>query len=158
MVYLPTLEEWQRNAALLLQARPASARITTKYHIPNLDSKRYASKKRQQPSGEGQNEAAPEAARVPRAVLEVKAYDPVSGVTLKFKTEKSADVGRLVAGLGRMGRTMAALPERAEGLEDAVMEEAPAAEEAAQETKPAPAPAPATGGGGGGKKKKKGKK
>lgn len=44
------------------------------------------------------------------------------------------------------------------GLEDAVMEEAPAAEEAAQESKPAPAPAPATGGGGGGKKKKKGKK
>lgn len=45
----------------------------------------------------------------------MKAYDPVSGVTLKFKTEKSADVGRLIAGLGRMGRTMAALPERAEG-------------------------------------------
>jgi hypothetical protein len=54
---------------------------------------------------------------VPRATLEVKAYDPESGVTLKFKTEKSADVGRLIAGLGRIGRQMAALPEKAEGMQ-----------------------------------------
>ena len=112
---------------------------------------------------------------MPRATLEVKAYDPVSGATLKFKTEKSADVGRLIAGVGRIGRQMAALPEKAEGMdtftrhpvstanvcvaaEDAAMEDAPAADgaeakdEAPQETKPAPT---ATGGG---KKKKKGKK
>ena len=54
---------------------------------------------------------------MPRATLEVKAYDPESGVTLKFKTEKSADVGRLIAGLGRIGRQMAALPEKAEGMQ-----------------------------------------
>ena len=113
---------------------------------------------------------------MPRATLEVKAYDPVSGTTLKFKTEKSADVGRLIAGVGRLGRQMAALPEKAEGTdghstrhivgtanvcaaaEDAAMEDAPAADgaeakdEASQEAKPAPT---ATGGG---KKKKKGKK
>ena len=47
----------------------------------------------------------------------MKAYDPESGVTLKFKTEKSADVGRLIAGLGRIGRQMAALPEKAEGTQ-----------------------------------------
>lgn len=105
----------------------------------------------------------------------MKAFDPVSGTTLKFKTEKSADVGRLIAGVGRIGRQMAALPEKAEGMgtllgtfcalantcvaaEDAAMEDAPGADgaeakdEAPQEAKPAPA---ATGGG---KKKKKGKK
>jgi hypothetical protein len=47
----------------------------------------------------------------------VKAFDPVSGTTLKFKTEKSADVGRLIAGVGRLGRQMAALPEKAEGID-----------------------------------------
>ncbi|KAM0722226.1 hypothetical protein Q7P37_001667 [Cladosporium fusiforme] len=166
MVYLSTMEEWQQQATLLFQARPATARITTKYHIPNLESAKYASKKRKRTAATEENKeeekAGEDAPRVPRGTLEVKAYDPESGVTLKFKTEKSADVGRLIAGLGRVGRYMAALPEKAEAPQDATMEDAPAAEGAeakdeptAQETKPAP---PATGGAGGGKKKKKGKK
>lgn len=94
------------------------ARITTKYNIPNLDSDKYANKKRKR-TGDGEEKKAPaaeDAPRVPRATLEVKAYDPESGVTLKFKTEKSQDVGRLIAGLGRIGRHMAALPEKAEGM------------------------------------------
>jgi hypothetical protein len=97
----------------------AQARITTKYNIPNLDSEKYANKKRKRPATDAAEEgktAEDEAPRVPRATLEVKAYDPESGVTLKFKTEKSADVGRLIAGLGRIGRQMAALPEKAEGM------------------------------------------
>lgn len=97
----------------------AQARITTKYNIPNLESEKYANKKRKRPAAdteEGKAAAAEdEAPRIPRATLEVKAYDPESGVTLKFKTEKSADVGRLITGLGRIGRQMAALPEKAEG-------------------------------------------
>lgn len=102
-------------------------------------------------------------------------------MTLKFKTEKSADVGRLIAGLGRVGRQMAALPEKAEGnayqystcdvgprlkyntaLEDVAMDDAPAAGGADSKEQTAPEankPTPnAAGGGGGGKKKKKGKK
>jgi hypothetical protein len=94
----------------------AQARITTKYNIPNLESEKYANKKRKRDTAEEGKAAEDEAQpRVPRATLEVKAYDPESGVTLKFKTEKSADVGRLIAGLGRIGRQMAALPEKAEG-------------------------------------------
>jgi hypothetical protein len=151
------------------------ARITTKYHIPNLDTERYASRKRKRASVDENEKTDGEAPRVPRATLEVKAYDPVSGTNLKFKTEKSADVGRLIAGVGRIGRQMAALPEKAEGMgisrgtpralanmwvaaEDATIDDAPTADgaeandEAPQEAKPAPT---ATGGG---KKKKKGKK
>ena len=99
------------------------ARITTKYNIPNLDSPKYANKKRKRTAaaaeGEGEEDkkkAEDAPPRVPRATLEVKAYDPASGVTLKFKTEKSQDVGRLFAGLGRIGRHMAALPEKVDGM------------------------------------------
>ena len=46
----------------------------------------------------------------------LKTYDPESGVVLKYKTDKAADVGRLIASLGRLGRHMAALPEKQEGM------------------------------------------
>lgn len=36
-------------------------------------------------------------------------------MVLKFKTDRAAEVGRLIHGLGRVGRHMAALPEKAEG-------------------------------------------
>ena len=49
----------------------------------------------------------------------LKTYDPESGVVLKYKTDKAADVGRLIASLGRLGRHMAALPEKEEGMETA---------------------------------------
>lgn len=44
----------------------------------------------------------------------MKTYDPESGVVLKFKTDRAAEVGRLIGSLGRMGRHMAALPEKEE--------------------------------------------
>lgn len=52
---------------------------------------------------------------MPRAVLVLKTYDPQSGVVLKFKTDRAAEVGRLISGLGKLGRHMAALPEKSEG-------------------------------------------
>jgi hypothetical protein len=36
-------------------------------------------------------------------------------VVLKFKTDRAAEVGRLIGGLGRLGRHMAALPPQADG-------------------------------------------
>lgn len=41
----------------------------------------------------------------------LKTYDPVSGTCLKYRTDKAADVGRLIAALGTCGRVMAALPD-----------------------------------------------
>lgn len=52
---------------------------------------------------------------MPRAWLVLKTYDPESGVVLKFKTDRAAEVGRLINGLGRLGRHMAALPQETEG-------------------------------------------
>lgn len=85
----------------------------------------------------------------------MKTYDPVSGTTLKYKTDKAAEVGRLVLSLSRLGREMAGLPELAE--EDVKMEgtETEVKEESGTASLIPAAPAPAQGGK---SKKKKGKK
>ncbi|KAJ9618888.1 hypothetical protein H2203_008704 [Taxawa tesnikishii (nom. ined.)] len=162
-------EEWQRQSALLLQARPTTTRITTKYNIPNLSSPKYAkalaNKKRKLDTP---TEPDAPTAQTPRAYLTLKTYDPASGVVLKYKTDKAAEVGRLIGSLARLGRHMAALPEI---KDDVPMPDAPAAEQGSGTGTPVPEAAaaaaaepskPQTGGGGGGgggaKKKKKGKR
>jgi hypothetical protein len=117
----------------------SQTRITTKYSIKPTTPK----------------EPATDPAK-PRGVLVLKTYDPVSGVTLKYRTHKAAEVSRLVhASLGRLGRNMAAVP---------VVEEVEMADAAGEDVKvkvedvKEPVKAPQAAGGGGGKKKKKGKK
>ena len=51
-----------------------------------------------------------------KALLTLKTYDPISGTCLKYKTDKAAEVGRLVASLGSCGRVMAALPVKEETI------------------------------------------
>lgn len=107
-------------------------RITTKYNIPNLDSPKYAKKRARNEASKSRKDAKdpksetaetePAQPRSAKAYLELKTYDPESGVTLKYKTDKAAEVGRLIASLGRMGRYMAALPEIAEGKSQMVVE------------------------------------
>lgn len=97
--------------------------------------------------------------------MTLKTYDPISGTTLKYETDKAAEVGRLVGALSRLGRTMAGLPEL---KEDVVMMDAAAegAEGSAAVvssagvslTTPLAEGKPAASGTGGKKGKKKGKK
>ena len=65
-----------------------------------------------------------------KATLVLKAYDPRSGTCLKYRTDKAAEVGRLVGALGRLARGMcglahaegpgaAAEERRVEGVEEA---------------------------------------
>ncbi|KAF2158648.1 hypothetical protein M409DRAFT_71543 [Zasmidium cellare ATCC 36951] len=170
MVLLATSQEWQTQTSRLLQARPTTTRITTKYNIPNLESERYqkkmSKKRKRDAGGEEKDKEDAAAPKIPQATLELKTYDPESGVVLKFKTNRAAEVGRLVMSLGTLGRYMAALPVKEE---DVAMDDATATEQAADDTKDA-APAAAApsandakpqqgaGGGGGNKKKKKNKK
>ncbi|OBT72879.1 hypothetical protein VF21_08064 [Pseudogymnoascus sp. 05NY08] len=136
MPYLPTAQEWLTQSALLLQARPTTSRITTKYTV--------------KPST--RRPTAETGAPAPVAFLTLKTYDPASGTTLKYRTDKAAEVGRLVLSLSRLGREMAGLPELKE--EDVKMEEADAVAGAA-----APVPEKAGAQPGGAKKgKKKGRK
>ena len=89
----------------------------------------------------------------------IKTYDPESGVVLKYRTTKAAEVSRLIqSSLGRLGRGMAAMPEPP--AEEAMADAPPAgvATESDAKATPAAQGQPSGGGGGGGKKKKKGKK
>ncbi|KAI5205210.1 hypothetical protein AUEXF2481DRAFT_9300 [Aureobasidium subglaciale EXF-2481] len=153
MPYFTSSEEWQRQSALLLQARPNTTRITTKYHIPHsstISSKPTTTT--DQPSAPTNTEP-----KQPIAYLELKTYDPLSGTTLKYKTDKAAEVGRLVAAMGTLGREMAALPEVKEDvtMTDAITEGVETIVDAvASVVTPAATSAQNTAG----KKKKKGKK
>ncbi|OAA71957.1 Signal recognition particle, SRP9 subunit [Akanthomyces lecanii RCEF 1005] len=141
MSYFKTGQEWLEQSTLLIQASPTTA-----------------VKRRKAAAADAA--AAPE--KPPRAVLVLKTFDPVSGVTLKYRTTKAAEVSRLMgAAMGQLGRSMAALPEVApeEAMPDAAADEDEQPKSVPQvQTQTTSAPPPATGGGGGGKKKKKGKK
>lgn len=124
-----TSQEWLQQSQLLLEARPSTTRITTRYSIRRAERK---------PSKDG--EALPDA-KPPRARLVLKTYDDASGACLKYRTSKAAEVSRLVQLLGSLGRRMAALPPREDGLLDP---SAPAASSAAPEAMAADSSAPAS--------------
>ncbi|KAK8170613.1 signal recognition particle 9 kDa protein-domain-containing protein [Phyllosticta citribraziliensis] len=180
MPFFESSAEWLEQSALLLKARPTTARIVTKYSI--LQRHEGKQIKRRDKAAEkaaagstsandaDKDSAATEAAAVqdrrqqpaqpdrPKAVLVIKTYDPASGVCLKYKTNKAAEVGRLVASLEKLARTMAALPDKPD---DVPMLDAPAEQGTGTSTPNPDAKVeakPSQGGGGGGKRKKKGKK
>ncbi|KAK7537931.1 signal recognition particle 9 kDa protein-domain-containing protein [Phyllosticta citricarpa] len=174
MPFFDSSAEWLEQSALLLKARPTTARIVTKYSILQRHEAKQNKRrdKAAAPNGDDtkSNAAATAATEVqdrrqqpaqpdrPKAVLVIKTYDPASGVCLKYKTNKAAEVGRLVASLEKLARTMAALPDKPD---DIPMLDAPAEQGTGTSTPNPEAKAeakPSQGGGGGGKKKKKGKK
>ncbi|KAI0816432.1 signal recognition particle 9 kDa protein-domain-containing protein [Xylaria sp. FL0064] len=181
MPYYETSQEWLRQSALLLEARPSTTRITTSYHLTDKTGSSKKGQKRRQQQQEQEQSSAPitttattTSAAAPRASLTIKTYDPHSGTCLKYRTTKAAEVSRLILSLGQLGRKMAALP--AEDA-DAVMADVGAAEDAGTpglekaepsaggnagakgQTQTQTQGQSQTGGGGGGKgKKKRGKK
>ncbi|KAI6245368.1 hypothetical protein HI914_06606 [Erysiphe necator] len=121
MPYFATSQEWLDQSALLIKARPTTTRITTKYKIPNLSSDSRSKRKRKDKvvvkdetkslfdtTKTKKNETSATSVSPP-ATLTLKTYDPVSGVTLKYKTHKAAEVSRLVQIMGRLGNVMAGL-------------------------------------------------
>ncbi|KAK3357204.1 signal recognition particle 9 kDa protein-domain-containing protein [Lasiosphaeria hispida] len=155
MPYYEKSEDWLQQSALLLQARPSTTRITTRYHL-KLARRRTKAEKTVAPDTTTITPLEPttQATKPPRGHLVLKTYDPASGTALKYKTSKAAEVGRLVQMLGTLGRRMAALPEVAvvPVVEDA-------GEGGSGVQTPVPAEGPPGGGQAGGKgKKRKGKR
>ncbi|MCJ1228081.1 hypothetical protein MMC12_004742 [Toensbergia leucococca] len=161
MPYFPNAQSWLENSTLLLSARPSTTRITTKYTI--LCTPAPSTVQLSNPQSASTSTPGPPPSK---AYLVLKTYDPVSGTCLKYRTDKAADVGRLVAALGRCGRVMAALPEgKEEGKEDVkegetktVVEKEIVGEQPKIRGKEVKAGQGKAGGGGAGGKKKKGKK
>lgn len=123
---------------------PIQTKITTKY-----STKKHTPKDK---GADGADTPAQEARS--RASLVVKTYDPVSGVTLKYRTTKAQEVTRLVGtALARLSRPMAGVP----NVSEEEMTDAPAAEEDKPQSQQQQQQ-PSQSSGGGGKKKKKGKK
>ncbi|KAL9618415.1 MAG: hypothetical protein Q9160_006856 [Pyrenula sp. 1 TL-2023] len=195
MPYLPSLNDFLHQSSLLLQAYP-STRITTRYSLPRKHNPR---KSRSGPtSQQGQQDDTPmpdvtvpadstakktTIAREkppPAATLTVKAYHPDSGICLKYKTDKAQEVGRLMGGLGKLGRGetveepsvatagVAAAgkdtdPGEVDGVEETVKRDdktnpANQTDAKAQQLQQQQGKQAGSGGGGGVKKKKKGKR
>ncbi|KAL4795994.1 signal recognition particle 9 kDa protein-domain-containing protein [Aspergillus venezuelensis] len=161
--YLPTSAAYLRESSLLLQAYPDSTRITTKYTYP----KPSATAK---PPTSTQTQDSTITQTTPLATLTLKTYTPEAGICLKYRTNKAAEVGRLITALGLLagGADLSSLDKAASvgtaagtaggadvemgGTEDATTGTAQTA------TGGAGAGAGAGGKGGKGKGKKKGKK
>ncbi|KAM0470867.1 hypothetical protein ACHAPX_009741 [Trichoderma viride] len=152
MPYFKTSQEWLDHSVALLEARPSSTRVTTRYSIKPVKPRKQTTTTT---SGD-ESSTAPSGPRPPRGSLVLKTYDPVSGVTLKYRTTKAAEVTRLMsAALGRLGKAMAGIQD----VPEETMQDADAAVETPQgEQTPQQVATGGAGGGGGGKKKKKGKK
>ncbi|KAM7192773.1 Signal recognition particle 9 kDa protein (SRP9) domain containing protein [Naviculisporaceae sp. PSN 640] len=171
MPYYAKSEDWLKQSSLLIEARPATTKVTTTYTVKPARKEK-----------EDDNSSKPAAATTPTTKksyghLVLKTYDPISGACLKYRTSKAAEVSRLIQMLGTLGKKMAGVPESAapaagagQDIKDEVMTDAPPvgvvgnieAERASGASTPAPGTAnvPAQGGGGGGGKgkKKKGKR
>lgn len=158
----------KKRKLLLTKHRPRrQARVTTKYNIK--PAKARATKKVKEDDGDDTpmtDADAAAATKPPRASLIIKTFDPRSGVCLKYKTTKAAEVSRLVQLLGSLGRKMAALPDApAPAVEDDAAAGTatppvggPGGAAAGGAGQPAQQAQAGAGGGGGKGKKKKGKR
>ncbi|KAF1921641.1 signal recognition particle 9 kDa protein-domain-containing protein [Ampelomyces quisqualis] len=165
-----TSQEWYEQSSLLLKARPTSTRITSKYTVLNPSAskirkrQKYAAKQAEKPADSARSSSptpTQQSPEEPTTTFTLKTYDPESGTCLQYETNKAAEVGRLIGNLGRLGRSMAALPEIPEdssapaGSADGVS--TPRIDEGG-DVKMGGVPAEPKPAAGGAKKKKKGKK
>ncbi|KAH7083534.1 signal recognition particle 9 kDa protein-domain-containing protein [Paraphoma chrysanthemicola] len=171
MPYFKTSAEWYEQSSLLLKARPTTTRITSKYSVlkPSASKvakrKSYAAKHTDKPPDTSRSASPPpqpQAPEDPTTTFTLKTYDPESGTCLQYETNKAAEVGRLIGNLGRLGRSMAALPDAVEDLSapagrgDGVS--TPQLDEGGDVKMGGVPVDPKAGAPAGGKKKKKGKK
>jgi len=105
MPYFPDINTYLHQSSLLIQAYPQTTRITTKYSQPR---KAKGSKDTATETGatstDAPNGTSAKPKKEPSATLTLKTYHPDSGICLKYRTDKAAEVGRLMTGLGRLAK------------------------------------------------------
>ncbi|PLB44395.1 hypothetical protein P170DRAFT_440697 [Aspergillus steynii IBT 23096] len=95
MPYLPTPQAYLEQSALLLEAYPDTTRITTKYSFPSHKPKTTST------TDAAPTESQPQTS-TPVATLTLKTFNPSAGLCLKYRTNKAAEVGRLITSLGKL--------------------------------------------------------
>ncbi|KAL2402726.1 hypothetical protein ABEF93_003844 [Exophiala dermatitidis] len=113
MTYLDDLHSYLHQSSLLIQAYP-STRITTKYCLPRKPNTKARTKPENgttttpkttdSAAAPSQQQQQLQPKREPSAVLTLKTYHADSGICLKYRTDKAAEVGRLLNGLGRLAK------------------------------------------------------
>ncbi|KAH8696197.1 signal recognition particle 9 kDa protein-domain-containing protein [Talaromyces proteolyticus] len=161
MPFLSTPNAFLEQSSLLLEAYPEATRITTKYSYPSSHTPSNKITKPQAPNTTTPTTTKPATSDAPPAVatLTLKTYNPVTGICLKYRTNKAAEVGRLISGLGKLAAGVKISEDDGAGAGtggagDVEMTDVPAPAPAPAATVPAAATPPA---GSGGKKKKGGK-
>jgi hypothetical protein len=175
MPYLPDLNTYLHQSSLLIQAYPTT-RITTKYSLPRKSNPKSKSKAKATEPAQPAPSETPIAAPTkptrerlpPSATLTLKTFEAGSGICLKYKTDKAAEVGRLLTGLGRLaGGEVIKMPAPASAAATAVEDKMEIDEVGSGAATPKvddaklpgqTQPQGGAGGGGGKGKKKKGKK
>ncbi|KAJ5893469.1 hypothetical protein N7495_005160 [Penicillium taxi] len=106
MPYLPTSQAFLEQAAKLLEAYPNTTIITTKYSFPtetpSATIKRQKSVSKSTDTATATDTAVAAEPTAPVAALEFKAYNPGTGICLKYRTNKHQEVSRLMTGLGKL--------------------------------------------------------
>lgn len=104
MTYFDDLHTYLHQSSLLIQAYPSS-RITTKYSLPRKPkAKNESTDTKAQSEADTAEQQSRRLKKEPSATLTLKTYHQESGICLKYKTDKAAEVGRLMAGLGRLAK------------------------------------------------------
>ncbi|KAJ9293395.1 hypothetical protein DTO271G3_7891 [Paecilomyces variotii] len=103
MPYLPSSQAFLEQSSLLLEAYPESTKITTRYSYPSRSPKSHPRSKPKitDPAATTTADSNPTTA-TPVATLTLKTWHPPTGICLKYKTNKAAEVGRLITGLGKL--------------------------------------------------------
>lgn len=108
MPYLPNINSYLHQSSLLLEAYPTTTRITTKYSLPRAQKLKSAvADSKTPPDGStdvAENRNHGRERQPPSATLTFKTYETTAGICLKYETNKSAEVGRLMTGLGRLAK------------------------------------------------------
>ncbi|KAJ9364210.1 signal recognition particle 9 kDa protein-domain-containing protein [Paecilomyces variotii] len=104
MPYLPSSQAFLEQSSLLLEAYPESTKITTRYSYPSRSPKSHPRSKPKitDPAATTTADSNATTTTTPVATLTLKTWHPPTGICLKYKTNKAAEVGRLITGLGKL--------------------------------------------------------